>query len=116
MESSPLFVKSYDFLLWLLPQTHRFPRVYRFSLTERLVASALNMHGAFIAAGKYRGRTRKTHLLQADVFLEEVRHWLRLSRDLDMLTPRRYAHAVQGLTEIGRLLGAWLKKEGVSPS
>jgi len=39
---SPLFVKTYDFLLWLIPLTLKFPKAQRFLLAERLGKMALD--------------------------------------------------------------------------
>ena len=41
---SPLFVKTYDFLLWLIPLTLKFPKAHRFLLAERLGEMALDFY------------------------------------------------------------------------
>lgn len=32
----PIFVKTFDFLSWLLPASNHFPRAHRHSFTQRL--------------------------------------------------------------------------------
>jgi len=46
----------------------------------------------------------------ADVQLEQLRVWIRFARDNQLFTIKQYEHAVRGMAEIGRLLGAWLKQ------
>ncbi|MGA2262479.1 MAG: hypothetical protein ABSH28_13715 [Acidobacteriota bacterium] len=38
-----IVIKAYDFVLWLLPKAEKFPRSYRFSIGDRLVASGLDL-------------------------------------------------------------------------
>ena len=111
MNESPLFVRTYDFLLWLLPQVQRFPRVHRFILAERIQRLALDFQDALVAAGKSKERYRRTYLFSADIKLEQIRIWIRFARDNKVLTIRQYKHAARLMAEIGRLLGGWIKKE-----
>lgn len=110
MNESPLFVRTYDFLLWLIPQVQKFPRSYRFTLSERIQRLALSFQDSLIAAGKSIGSSRRDNLQQADIQLEQLRVWLRFSRDTDLLTVRQYEHSIRQLKEVGNLLGAWLKQ------
>jgi hypothetical protein len=111
MNESPLFVRTYDFLLWLLPQVQKFPRVHRFILAERIQRLALDFQDTLVAAGKSKERYRKAHLFSADIKLEQIRVWIRFSRDSNLITVRQYEHAARMLAEIGRLLGGWIKTE-----
>ena len=47
---SPIFVKTYDFLLWLIPLTLKFPKSQRFLLAERLSKMALDFYDLILAA------------------------------------------------------------------
>ncbi len=107
MKESPLFAKSYDFIRWLIPQTIKFPREQRFVVAERLQASALDfMECLYRAIDKTR---QNPALAEADVKLKQLRFYLRLSYDLELMDSRRYEHASRQLEELGRLLGAWIK-------
>lgn len=110
MNESPIFVRTYDFLLWLLPQTLKFPRVHRFGLGERIQHLALDFQDSLVAAGKCRGPRRAEHLQRADIQLEQMRLWLRFGRDNDLFSIAQYEHAARLITEIGSLLGAWIKQ------
>ncbi len=110
MQESPLYTRTYDLLLWLIPQAQNFPRKHRFGLAERIQQLALDFQDSLVAAGKSGGVARRDCLCRADVELEQLRVWVRLARDLQCLSVRQYEHAARLIGEVGRLLGAWLKK------
>jgi hypothetical protein len=107
-EPSPIFVKMYDLLAWLIPQTMQFPKSQRFVLAQRVQDAALDVHELLIAAGKTARAERRRNLLQTDIRLEQLRlHW-RLCRTLELVAPGRYEHGARLIDEVGRLLGGWM--------
>jgi hypothetical protein len=110
MNESPLFSRTYDLLLWLIPQAQKFPRTYRFNLAERIQRLALDFQESIVAAGKSRGPERGGWLHTADLQLEQLRVAIRLARDLHLITFRQYEHVIRMANEVGRLLGAWIKQ------
>ena len=108
MSESPLFVKTYDFLLYLFPLTGKFPRSRRQSLTLRIERGALALHEHLVRAALSKDETA-AHLREADAVLALLRFRLRLAKDLHAMATGSYAHATKLLDEIGRLLGAWKK-------
>jgi hypothetical protein len=102
-------VRTYDLLLWLIPQVQKFPRAHRFGLAERIQRLALDFQDSLVAAGKSKGAARRVLLNRADIQLEQLRVWTRLARDLQCLSLRQYEHLARLVGEVGRLLGAWLK-------
>lgn len=110
MLDSPILVKTHDFLLWLIPQTLKFPKSQRFVLAQRLQGSALAFYELLIRARKVR--PNRSLLVDADVELEEVRLYLRLAHELRLLSGGQYEHASRSVVEIGRLLGGWMKRGG----
>lgn len=110
MQESPLYTKTYDLLLWLIPQAQKFPRVHRFGLGERVQRLALDFQDTLVLAGKCKGPERRQALQRADIQLEQLRLWVRLTRDFQLITLRQYEHAAALLRDVGRLLGAWLKQ------
>jgi len=109
VNESPIFAKTYDLLLWLLPQANKFPRAYRFSLAERVQGRALDFQETLIAAGKVKGDARAACLRDADTQLTQLRQTVRLCHDLQLLSLGQYEHCAGLLNEIGRLLGGWQK-------
>lgn len=114
MEESPIFVKTYTFMLWLLPLTANFPRHHRLGLARRLEDSALDFHEAILQAAKTKGDPR--WLRAADVDLDRVRFYLRLCKDMRLLSIGQYEHAAKIVVEIGKLLGGWLKRKSTGQS
>jgi four helix bundle protein len=114
MKESPLFTRTYDLLLWLIPRVQQFPRTHRFGLGERIQRLALDFQDTLVAAGKSSGQQRRQHLQNADLQLAQLRVWMRLTRDLEILSIRRYEHVARSMNEVGRLLGAWLKQVNTS--
>lgn len=111
-EPSPIFVKVYDLLAWLIPLTQQFPKSQRFVMAQRLQDAALDLHELLVAAGKTQRAERRRLLVQADIRLEQLRlHW-RLCRTLALVEPGRYEHGARLIDEVGRLLGGWIGAEG----
>lgn len=114
MSESPIFAKLYDLLRWLLPVTTKYSREYRFSLALPTQENAFLLQKHLVSAAKLsNNRDRINHLTQADIELTLLRYKIRLARDLELLKPGSYEHASRLIDEIGRLLGGWMKKQGI---
>ena len=51
-KQSPIFVKTYDLLLWLLERTARFPKQERFRMGRKLEESVFAFHDLILQAGR----------------------------------------------------------------
>lgn len=107
MKESPIFARTYDLLRWLIPATLKFPRQQRFVMAAALQHSALGFHQRLLEA--VRSTEPKAVLTRADLTLAQLRVYLRLCRDMELLSMNQYEHAARLMDEVGRLLGAWLK-------
>lgn len=105
----PIFVRTFDFLTWLLPITNSFPRAHRFSVTRRLLDATFDLYEALEEANHRRGVARMARLSEADEALDKVRMYLRLAARWNWLSAGQYRHAAAMVAEIGRLLGGWQK-------
>ena len=113
MSTEPDFViltRTYDLLRWLLPKSERFPKLYRSTVTRRLMDAALDCQEALLAAQSYRGKIRLRHLKAADAHLSKVRLYLRLAHEWGWLSLGQYGHVSAMVAEIGRLLGGWIRR------
>lgn len=110
MTESPIFVKTYDLVLWLLPHTRKFPKDQRFSLAQRVENTAFAFYELLLRAAKTKSPRR--FLLDADIELDKLRLSIRLCHDLELLTFKQYEFAAKQIVEIGKLLGGWIKKTG----
>jgi hypothetical protein len=106
----PLVVgKTYDFVLWLLPKVEKFSRAYKFTLGERLTKAGLDLLGLVTEAAY---STKKLELLgRANGVVNQSRFLLRLAKDLTVLHFDGYAHGVEMLDEIGRMIGGWTREQ-----
>lgn len=110
MKESPIFVRTYDLLQWLLQATGNFPKSQRFVMAKRIQETAFDFQEALLEAGLRSGETRTESLTQADIALSKLRFYLRLSMELTWLTAGQFEHASRMVDEIGRLLGGWQRK------
>ena len=106
---SPLFVKTYDFLLWLIPLTLKFPKSQRFLLAERLSKMALDFYDLILDAVMEPERQGE-RLDEADKLLTKIRLYIRLSYDLKCINQGQFECAARLVDELGRLIGGWKRK------
>lgn len=108
-ENLDVVTRTYDLLLWLLPQVARFPRSHRFTLGDRLEVLGLDILEQLIEA-QYRAK-RLPLLHDTHIKLERLRFMIRLAKDLELLGARQHEHAANLIDETGRLLGGWIKQQ-----
>lgn len=104
-----ILTRTFDLLDWLLPKAERFPRVYRTTVVQRLMAAALDFQEALFDAQSQGGSTRQRHLRTADGALNKVRLYLRLAHHWRWLNSGQYRHVSIQVAELGRLLGGWIQ-------
>ena len=109
IQDTPLFVKTHDFLLWLMRHTQRFPKSLRHSYTQKTENMAFEFQEAILMANTVRGEARGKWLELADGKLVCLRALLRLAYDLQLLAGNQVKYAGERVDELGRLLGAWRK-------
>jgi hypothetical protein len=112
--------KAYDWNLWILPKVEKFPRSYRFSIGDHLVASSLDLLMNLVdasyqsrntsAAGRGRSPCEPRALPGASVEIA-TRLALVICEDLRLINLPAYQFASEGLDEIGRMTGGWWKSE-----
>lgn len=118
MSQSPIFVKTYDLLLWLIPKTTTFRREQRFVMARYVQDTALRFQEYLIEAGtlpKQQRGAKLTYLNKADVELTKLRFHLRLCRDISLLDASQHQHVSRMVDEVGRLLGGWFKSLDATP-
>ena len=107
MKQSPIFTKIYDLSLWLIPHTLAFPKSQRGVLARQVQNQLFACYEALVDAGL--SHEPVPHLHRADASLTKLRTYLRLCRDLRLLSLGQYGYACQRVAEVGRLLGGWFK-------
>ena len=107
---SPLFVKTFDLLVYLLPAVEKFPRSQRVVLGRRLQEIGLGFLDLLLAARKCTDAERPALLRRADVDLDRLRYTVRLCHEIGLLSQKQYRHASGLLVEVGKLLGTWIQR------
>jgi four helix bundle protein len=107
MKQSPIFARTYDFVAWLIPLTIKFPRSQRFVMAGTLQRESIRFQELIIEAA--HKRNKQDLLLSADAELDKVRTHLRMSLEMGLIQPGQYEHAARLMTEVGKLLGGWMK-------
>jgi hypothetical protein len=108
-EEMIILTRTFDLLAWLLPKAERFPRLYRPTVSQRMMGAALDFQEALFDAQSQGGSTRQRHLRQADAALNKLRLYLRLAHHWHWLNDGQYRHVSAMVAELGRLLGGWMK-------
>lgn len=104
-----IFTRTFDFMTWLLPTANNFPRAHRFTLTQRLLNATFDLREYLEEANHRKGSSRLERLERADEALEKIRMYIRLAAKWKWITAGQYRHVAVMISEIGRLLGGWLK-------
>jgi four helix bundle protein len=99
--------KTYDMMLYAYPALAQFPKSERHTLVAEIKTTMANMVRLITRANKERRKLE--YLRQLDAELELLRTQVRLSMDLRFLPPRKYEQWSRYLTEIGKMLGGWIK-------
>ena len=104
-----VFQKTYDMFLYLHQVLKKFPKSERFTLAQRIENTTLNILQAIIQANHESNKSDA--LKQSSVELEKLRILIRLSKELKFISIQEYENLSQFTTEIGKMIGSWIKTE-----
>jgi hypothetical protein len=107
VKQSPIFTKTYDLMIWLIPRTLAFPKSQRGVLARQLQGQVFAFYDLLVEAAM--NKDPLPELRKADATLIRLRTYLRLSKELELLSVGQYEHASKLVSEVGRLLGGWIK-------
>ncbi|BAS67091.1 four helix bundle protein [Bathymodiolus septemdierum thioautotrophic gill symbiont] len=100
---------GYDFLLEIYNRTKKFPREYKFSLGEKMKQASLDLLIDVYKANKSRKETRIIHIENARQSVEVLRLFLRISKDLQLLSTKGFASLNIMIQDLSKQLTAWQK-------
>jgi len=104
-----IFTKVFDFTVWMLNHTIKFPKSHRFTIAVRIEDVLLDILQGIIIANMRKDKL--ADLQKVNEHLEVLRILLRLSHSLRFFATNSYEYAVREINEIGRLLGGWIKQQ-----
>lgn len=87
-----------------------FPKSERHVTSQEIRTSMWRLLRLTVACGKHYHK--KTTLRDLDIELELLRRQIRMAKTLEILPFRKYEVWARHLDEIGRMIGAWIKKQG----
>lgn len=99
----------YDFILWLVQHTEKFPRHHRYSLGLAM-ENRLQRILELLLRAKY-SRDKAVFLNDANMELEVLRFQVRLAKDLKVLSAKSHGHAAMVMQGIGAQIGGWLSSK-----
>jgi hypothetical protein len=101
--------KVYDFMMWFMDRTQRFPRNYRGTLTKWVEEQLWGILDLLIEATYTR---HKLPLLeQSNLRLQKLRFLARVCKDRQCLSLSQYEYAARTINDIGTDLGSWIKQQ-----
>ena len=103
----PIIQKTYDVIKWIIPKIEKFPRSQKFVLGDRIEVAFLDFLKFISMASKTKDK--RDILAIADAKLVEIRYLCRLTVDLKYISIKQYEYLSKILTELGSMLGGWLK-------
>ncbi len=99
--------KLYDFIKYIYPVLRQYPKSEKFSLQKDTKNCIMDILRYIIRAGK--STTKKKLLYDADVELVVLRYYIRIAYDQQYINGHTYGVAAKKITEIGRMLGGFIK-------
>lgn len=107
MEELKILQKTYDLSLYLYQCLQQYPKSEKYALAADTKTAAYELLRLLITANKRYHK--KTIMQDADIQLGILRHLIRLGKDLGFLPIKRF-EVISGMTtEIGKMLGGWMK-------
>ena len=109
MEDLKILQKTYDMILYGNICLRQFPKAEKYALASDIKGSMYALLKLIITANKRY--YKKTTLQDLDIELDTLRTLIRLSADKEFmfLSLRKYENWSRMLTEIGKMIGGWMK-------
>lgn len=112
MKESPIFVKTYDLLLWIQKHTGHYPKHERFRLAKRIDDCAYEFYDRLLTAVL---REEEAIALQEAGFLQRKLVILfRISKDCGYMSMDQYLYISEKLNEIGKMITVWKNRVSAS--
>ncbi|MFH0992110.1 MAG: diversity-generating retroelement protein Avd [bacterium] len=108
-EKEDVLTKTYDLLLYLIPQLEKFPRAQKFLLADRIELKVLDILERLLEAYYSPPDAKMVPLKKANIEIEQFRYLVRLSHDLGFLSHQKYGILSEKINEVGRMVGGWIK-------
>jgi len=98
-KQSPIFVKTFDILKWLIKTTEKFPKSQRFFIAKRINDAIFDFYEILVEAAVKKDCNLRELLKDADAKLIKLRHYVRLAMELGYLSFKQYEYVAWRLDE-----------------
>ena len=106
-EEFKLLQKTYDMIQYGYVCLRQYPKSEKHTLAAETKRAMFELLQAIIAANKKYHK--QSAIEKADIALDVLRYYLRLGRDLGFLPVNKYENWAKMTTEVGKMIGGWLK-------
>ena len=107
IENLTILQKVYDFEKQMYGYLKKYPQSEKFALVTETKNTIYALSKKLLKAGMVD--KKRAVLYEADVELFHLKHLIRLAFDFKYISPKAYEVASKMLTEIGGMLGTWIK-------
>lgn len=107
MNELSILQKTYDLFPYLYGSLRQYPKSEKHTLVAETKDAAFSLLRLLVTANKRYHK--KTTLQDADIALEMLRYYIRLGKDLGFLPIAKYENLSKMTTEIGCMLGGWIR-------
>jgi len=106
-----IFQKFYDLFVYTHKTVARFPKSQRFLLSNQLLQTNIEMIRLTIIANSKPDRQEEQK--QISIQLDLFRIYVRLAKDVNFLSIKKYERLSKLINEIGKLLNGWTKSNPI---
>lgn len=107
MNNLEILQKIYDYEKQQYLYLKKYPQSEKFALVTEIKNTTYALSKKLLKAGMVE--KKRATLYEADIELYHLKHLIRLSFELKYISPKGYEVSCNFLTEIGKMLGAWIK-------
>lgn len=105
----PLFIKTYDLYGKIYNTCKKLPKQDRYNLGAKIEDCILTAFENIISAENLNGAEKLQYLRSAHTKIEILKVHIRLANDQKIITTKDYLTLEEGLQEIGKMLGGWIR-------
>jgi len=110
METMKVYQKWEDMAAYLYVALRSYPKAERFTLAAETARAAFEVGTAITRANAIGSAAGKKRWIEhADVELARLKVLVRMGVRLEFLAMKKYEHLSVMLTEIGKMVGGWLR-------
>jgi hypothetical protein len=103
--------RTYELVRWFLGHLAKFPRSHRYGLGQAIEQTLYAVLESLLRAKYGAAGAKAEYLGEANVQLEILRMQCRLAHELAIMSHGSQEYAVRELTEIGGMVGGWLRQQ-----